>query len=314
MRVKSHPLDKNQLTTENPFCRFGRQLYSARSQDTRGRMSEKVELRLQSIAESLSKVFSKPVRLFENPARESDDRWVIDTDGAVLTEPERLLTSEVLILLDRQGRTDENARGLEQRLRVLERENVELAIRNRALAEASSRDSLTGLFNRSYVMDKIEAELNRALRFGAPISVLMLDLDHFKNVNDRYGHIAGDRVLQTVGALLKDSCRVYDVPGRYGGEEFCLVLPETKLDSSMSVAERIRARLEATTLDLQNGSVRITTSIGVASVDSNSNADDDLYAASALIDRADRALYMAKGSGRNRVVPFSNAAVVSVDH
>lgn len=277
-------------------------------------MSDKAELRLHSIAESLSTVFSKRVRLIENPARESEDRWVIDTDGVVLTEPENTLTREVLSLLGGQGRLGEHARQLEERLRQLERENVELTIRNRALAEASSRDSLTGLYNRPYVIDKIEAELNRALRFGAPVSVLMLDLDHFKDVNDRYGHIAGDRVLQTVGALLKDSCRVYDVPGRYGGEEFCLVLPETKLDSSMSVAERIRRRLEATTLDLQSGSVRITTSIGVASVDSNSNADDDLYAASALIDRADRAMYMAKGEGRNRVVPFSNAAVTSLSH
>ena len=277
-------------------------------------MSDKAEPQIEAIAESLSRVFSTTIRIVENPLRESNERWLVETSGPALSDHARSLTQTVLSLLDRQQASYLQARDLEDRLKLLERENIELTIRNRALAEASSRDSLTGLYNRPYVMDKIEAELNRALRFGAPISVLMLDLDHFKDVNDRFGHIAGDRVLQTVGALLKDSCRVYDVPGRYGGEEFCLVLPETKLDSSMSVAERIRRRLEATTLDLQGGSVRITTSIGVASVDANSNADDDLYAATALIDRADRALYAAKDRGRNRVVPFSNAPVLNMSH
>ena len=110
----------------------------------------------------------------------------------------------------------------------LQRENLDLVVKNRTLSEVSSRDSLTGLYNRWFVIEKIDSEMNRALRHGSPMSLLMLDIDHFKRVNDTWGHGAGDQVLQAIGKLLRDSCRVYDVPGRYGGEEFCIVLPETK--------------------------------------------------------------------------------------
>ena len=110
----------------------------------------------------------------------------------------------------------------------LQRENLDLVVKNRMLSEVSSRDALTGLYNRWFVIEKIDSEMNRALRHGSPMSLLMLDIDHFKRVNDTWGHGAGDQVLKAIGKLLRDSCRVYDVPGRYGGEEFCIVLPETR--------------------------------------------------------------------------------------
>ena len=103
------------------------------------------------------------------------------------------------------------------------------------------RDTLTGLYNRWYVMEKIDSEMNRALRHGAPMSVLMLDLDHFKNVNDSFGHSVGDQVLKNVGQVLRESCRVYDVPGRYGGEEFCIVLPETRVGNTHTVRNTFAA-------------------------------------------------------------------------
>ena len=95
----------------------------------------------------------------------------------------------------------------------LQRENLDLVVKNRTLSEVSSRDSLTGLYNRWFVIEKIDSEMNRALRHGSPMSLIMLDIDHFKRVNDTWGHGAGDEVLQGIGKLLRDSCRVYDVPG-----------------------------------------------------------------------------------------------------
>src|SRR5438552_8076494 len=162
---------------------------------------------------------------------------------------------------------------------------MDLLMRNRILSEVSARDSLTGLYNRWYVMEKIESEMNRSLRHGSPVAVLMIDIDHFKRVNDTWGHAVGDLVLKSVGQVLRDSCRVYDVPGRYGGEEFCVVLPETRVGSTTVVAERIRNRLANTSLAVGNSSVVVTASIGVAGMDSIES--EGALSASALLERAD---------------------------
>lgn len=229
-----------------------------------------------------------------------------------LRADERALLTELVRLLHRDLHHASANRTLDQRIRALERENLELASRNAALAELSSRDSLTGLFNRRYVLDKIEIEMNRALRYGTAMSVLLLDIDHFKQVNDSFGHPAGDDVLRNVGTVLKESCRVYDVPGRYGGEEFCLMLPQTGLENTMTVAERIRSRVEGNTLDVGEGKVRITTSIGVAGIESV--PEPGFVTASSLIDRADRALYSAKNLGRNRIEVWNAALTTPIEH
>jgi diguanylate cyclase (GGDEF)-like protein len=148
-------------------------------------------------------------------------------------------------------------------------------------------------------MEKIESEMNRSLRHGSPMAVLMMDIDHFKQVNDTWGHSAGDLVLKSVGQVLRDSCRVYDVAGRYGGEEFCVVLPETKLGNTPAVAERIRTRVASSAVPIGGAEVNVTASIGIAGVDAETA--DAVLTASALVERADRALYVAKHRGRNRV-------------
>lgn len=188
---------------------------------------------------------------------------------------------------------------LQRRIEHLEGENRELKSVNQMLAEVSARDPLTGLYNRWFVIDKMDAEINRALRHGSPLALLMLDLDHFKEVNDTFGHAAGDEVLKSVARLLRESCRVYDVPGRYGGEEFCILLPDLDPGKSPMVAERIRQRLEMTETAVGGRAVVVTASIGVAGIES---ADGEpLLSPAALIERADRALYSAKHRGRNRV-------------
>jgi diguanylate cyclase (GGDEF)-like protein len=220
-------------------------------------------------------------------------------DSRPFSDTEREFLREVFDLIRIAEQTDARLRMFEDRIGRLEGENLDLLMQNRTLSEISARDSLTGLYNRWYVMEKIDSEMNRALRHGSPMSVLMLDLDHFKKVNDSFGHGVGDEVLKVVGQVLRESCRVYDVAGRYGGEEFCVVLPETRVGNTKQVAERIRSRLASTELPVGSSSITVTASIGVAGMDSVS--DEGVVSAAALLDRADRALYSAKHHGRNRV-------------
>ena len=220
-------------------------------------------------------------------------------DGGPFSQSERALLSGILDILHRDITSRSELQSLDQRLRMLERENAELMLKNRALAEQSARDALTGLYNRRYVIDKIDAEMNRALRHGNPMALLMLDVDHFKNINDSFGHPVGDKVLQILGNVLKESCRIYDTPGRYGGEEFCLMLPDTRLENTLIVAERIRQRVEETPFVSGSITIHLTASIGVAALENV--PEESLFSANALIERADRALYAAKDRGRNRV-------------
>lgn len=253
------------------------------------------------ILQPLSAVIEKPLSPIEN-AVSDDAHTVAGTGGfavragAPLSPRERALVSAVLELLQS---SEERYRDLEQRFLSMQHENMDLLMRNRILSEVSARDSLTGLYNRWYVMEKIECEMNRSLRHGSPVTLLMMDIDHFKRVNDTWGHAVGDQVLKAVGQVLRDSCRVYDVPGRYGGEEFCVVLPETALDNSPAVAERIRTRLESSAVPVDGMAINVTASIGIAGI--GAGTADAVLTANALIDRADRALYVAKHRGRNRV-------------
>src|SRR5256885_1792376 len=212
------------------------------------------------IARSLSALLKKSLTLI-------DGGRDLRTD-IPLGDDERAVVRDLVELVRFGGESDERVRELESRVAQMQRENLDLIMKNRVLAEISARDALTGLYNRWYVMEKIDSEMNRSLRHGAPMSVLMLDLDHFKNVNDSFGHSVGDQVLKSVGQVLRESCRVYDVPGRYGGEEFCVILPETRVGNTSAVAERIRSRLAQSRFDVGGDHVAITASMGIAGVDS----------------------------------------------
>ncbi len=159
------------------------------------------------------------------------------------------------------------------------------------LLTLATTDGLTGAFNRRHFLELAEAELARAVRHGHPTSIAMFDLDHFKAINDRFGHGVGDSVLTTVSALVRERLRVSDVFGRVGGEEFALLLPETDTDAAHSTLERLRAVIEVHPV----ASRAVTVSIGLASL----RPGDSL---AELLKRADAALYTAKSAGRNRVV------------
>jgi diguanylate cyclase (GGDEF)-like protein len=161
--------------------------------------------------------------------------------------------------------------------------------------ELSLRDSLTGCFNRGYAVDALDAELRRARRTGAPLSILMFDVDHFKAVNDRYGHLRGDDLLTAIGEQLARSMRSTDIRCRYGGDEFLVILPETPLAGAQKVADVLRQDLASLRVGSDANPVTVTISVGVAS---SSDGELDVKA---FIQRADEALYRAKHAGRNRL-------------
>jgi len=168
--------------------------------------------------------------------------------------------------------------------------------KNRELHQLSITDSLTGIFNRKHVMDLFEMEFIRTQRYGTPFSVLIADLDHFKAVNDTYGHLAGDSVLRRIATAMVESVRACDHVGRYGGEEFVVVLPNTDFEGAMEMAERIRQTLRLVKFNSDGEEFSMTLSMGVAV------CRNDDTGVEAILKRADDALYQAKANGRNRVI------------
>lgn len=175
---------------------------------------------------------------------------------------------------------------------------VRAALRTSYLLELLSQkamiDGLTGLWNRSYLDSQLYIQLTAARRREAPLACIMADIDHFKSINDTYGHHCGDEILREVAKVLSEQCRVDDIVCRFGGEEFSILLPNTKLDDAQAIAERLRHEIEQMPISYRNHSIQITCSFGVADLRSSIPLS--------LIELADQALYQAKNRGRNQVV------------
>jgi diguanylate cyclase (GGDEF)-like protein len=163
-----------------------------------------------------------------------------------------------------------------------------------AVQQQALTDPLTGLYNRRGFWDMAEHELLRAHRFNRPLSLVLIDIDRFKEINDTYGHLMGDKILASVSANCKLEFRQVDLVARYGGDEFIVLLPETKLHEALSAAERLRMRIENLRFAYEGEELRTTICIGVAEM----QRGDSLKS---LIERTDQALYRAKQGGRNRV-------------
>ncbi|MCP4803973.1 MAG: GGDEF domain-containing protein [Proteobacteria bacterium] len=212
-------------------------------------------------------------------------------------ERQRRVTDRLILLTRRLRRAEGRLIG------AIEERKVDLLRQQRRLADVAQTDALTGCLNRR-ALDVRLVEIGEACaQVGAPVAVLFCDIDHFKRVNDTHGHSVGDQVLERTGRLLMDGRRRGDLVGRWGGEEFVVVLPDCPEVAACRIAEEIRGTVSAQLFDGSDGAFRVTTSVGVTV--GCLDADDVRAGLAGLIDAADQRLYEAKESGRNRVVSGS---------
>ncbi|GGP46706.1 sensor domain-containing diguanylate cyclase [Shewanella saliphila] len=175
---------------------------------------------------------------------------------------------------------------------------LQLKSANEQLEELSQTDGLTQLHNRRYWQICMEKEFERHSRYGDTSTLVMIDIDHFKQVNDKYGHPAGDKVIQHIAYLLKQSLRETDCAGRYGGEEFAVVLSKTTAEEALHFTERLRKRIEESEIAFENRLIKVTVSLGI------NDLSEQLDNSSNWLSGADKALYIAKQQGRNKSIVF----------
>lgn len=248
----------------------------------------KVGFQVSKLAAILPKIPSQVVELAK----------VFDRDIGLQVDLETLRGQAQTELASLNAQYESLVRSMEVIIARKETLEVELRAANARLERLASIDELTGLLNRRALEEALHRDLARADRAQTHISVLMLDIDFFKAVNDTWGHQSGDQVLSMVGELLRGSLRVSDVGGRYGGEEFLCILPATDEPGARIVAERIRGTVHQQSIPCPQGEIRVTVSIGVATV----LGSECRTAADAIVRLADERLYRAKSEGRNRVV------------
>ena len=192
-----------------------------------------------------------------------------------------------------ESQVDERTFELQVTLRELEE-------KNRSLELLNTEDALTGIKNRRFFDKKLIMEIRRSRREQTPLSIVMLDIDRFKSINDTYGHIIGDQVIKAVSDLIKDHLkRPLDEVARYGGEEFVVLLPNTPSEGAQDIAEKIRAAISASTVTVANNDIQFTISAGVYT-----SIADDVSNPQIFTECADKALYYAKQHGRNQVITF----------
>ena len=178
---------------------------------------------------------------------------------------------------------------------------ISMSVSNAILYEQTKQlavtDGLTGISNRPNMEQALQNEFERSMRYGAPLSVVLLDVDHFKGVNDTYGHQKGDEILVAIASLLKKVCRANDIAARYGGEEFLMILPQSNAQGAFKIAERVREEMMKMNFTGNESNFSVTTSCGVAELDRDFIKNTDQ-----LVAMADQALYEAKNSGRNKTI------------
>lgn len=195
-----------------------------------------------------------------------------------------------------------------QKLSAMTAVAVENCLNQQRIKEVSYQDVLTQAYNRRYFDLRFKDEIARCIRWDDDLICMFLDVDHFKNVNDTYGHQTGDLVLRYMVSLIKEQVRSCDIVARYGGEEFVVALPTTTLQAAHEIAERLRQAICSTTLNFNDKQFNVSISIGMASLRSLLTAQppDAEFIGTALLDRADKALYAAKNGGRNQVAVYTN--------
>jgi diguanylate cyclase (GGDEF)-like protein len=275
---------------------------------TAERMDDSLFLALDDPAVELLRLASRPLSPAQLAARSPAFAQRVpglDSDGLAvpLVSQERLIG--ILLVGHKEGRRGYPAEEVD--LLNLLAHHVATVFENARLFASATYEGLTGLLRREAILEQLDQELERAHRYGRPLTIAMADLDHFKSVNDRHGHLAGDSLLRRAAQVISGALRSTDSIGRYGGEEFLLVLPETDLPGAGDVAEKIRSLVQRMRVPLDDGSsLSATLSIGLASLyDLRGERGSAARITSRdLIAAADRSLYEAKNGGRNRVHPL----------
>ena len=243
------------------------------------------QVRLRSPAESYVYVIA-----VIGPGTASGRLEALDAGVDAVIEPP-VDSQEILASLDSARRIADHEEQLKRRLHQLEQYCLDLELKNASLAEIASSDALTGLKNRRFFHEALEAQFSLSRRKGLPMSLVMIDVDQFKAFNDRFGHPAGDDALRDVGVILRSCVRDHDIVARYGGEEFAIILPATEAYECFPLVDRLRLTVARHPWPLRS----ITISLGVATLSTIENEP------AALIAQADRALYDSKARGRNQV-------------
>lgn len=192
---------------------------------------------------------------------------------------------------------------LQEKIDQVSQHSSSLYGENETLVRLAAKDGLTGLYNHAYIKERLKQELYRCRRYEHPLSILMIDIDDFKSLNDNHGHVVGDKVLKTLSMLMQEIIRPSDIIGRYGGEEFLVILPQTTSEQSLAVAERIRENIEYYEFEVhpsKNNIFQVTVSIGLCAFPDHGHTPEDLIAF------ADESLYVAKKEGKNRVTIFQS--------
>jgi diguanylate cyclase (GGDEF)-like protein len=223
--------------------------------------------------------------------------WLAPGTRSALVAP-LIVDGELIGVLSLQSEQTEAYDDRQLALLITIAQQAALAAESARRYELATVDSLTGLYVRDYFFARLEEEDERARRYGGIFAVLMLDLDGFKEINDRNGHLAGDQFLREISATVREQLRAADIACRFGGDEFCLLLPQTALDGARAIAERIRNAVSRRIVSIEGLALRTTVSIGLAVF-----PDHDAGDLRSLMRKADEALYRAKRAGRDRVVP-----------
>lgn len=233
----------------------------------------------------------------ELPVKVAEAARAFDRDVGEQPDIESLMVDANRSLVSMNEQYEEMVRQLQALIDEKERLELELRAANQKLAEQATTDPLTGLPNKRALETALKRDLARADREQQPLSLVVIDVDHFKKFNDTWGHSTGDEVLRCVGRTLLELVRAGDVPARYGGEEFVIVLPNTDTSGAHVVAERVRVALESMQVEGPQGVLQVTASLGVATT----RGPGCEHGAETLFERADAALYEAKRNGRNQV-------------
>jgi len=231
------------------------------------------------------------LRLPHNPSR------YLDLRATPLYDDDKNLSGRLIIFRDVTDRK-EVEKDLRHAMDRMQTQLIEIGLLQSQLREQAIRDALTNLFNRRYLEETLERELARAAREGYPLCIVMMDIDHFKNVNDTYGHEAGDLVLKTLGTMVTSQSRQGDFVCRYGGEEFVLVMPNISTEVAKERVNSLHKSIASLYIPFGRFNLNITVSMGISSFPTHGEKKEDLLRA------ADRALYIAKNMGRNRVAVY----------